>query len=70
MKNIEETSTAETVFLLCFFCFLDEKGAYEGRSLVNLQMGNTFGAFLDVNNAIRVILSFFKNNYAHAFYRK
>eukprot|EP00795_Rhopilema_esculentum_P011483 gene11483-21699_t len=35
---------------------LDEnfKSAYEGRSIVSLQMGNTFGAFLDINRALEI----------------
>ena len=33
---------------------LDFKSAYEGRAVVNLQMGNTFGAFLDINKALKV----------------
>jgi len=30
------------------------KSAYEGRAVVNLQMGNTFGAFLDINKALKI----------------
>lgn len=30
------------------------QSALEGRAVVNLQMGNTFGAFVDMNEAIKV----------------
>ena len=30
------------------------QSALEGRAVVNLQMGNTFGAFVDMNDAIKV----------------
>lgn len=30
--------------------------AYEGRSVINLQMGNTFAAFQDVNTALKVCI--------------
>ena len=36
------------------FFILGYKAAYEGRAIINLQMGNTFGAFLDINQALKV----------------
>eukprot|EP00794_Sanderia_malayensis_P018055 gene18055-19864_t len=35
---------------------LDEgcTAAYEGRSIINLQMGNSFGAFVDINQALKI----------------
>ena len=36
------------------FIFSGCQSALEGRAVVNLQMGNTFGAFVDMNEAIKV----------------
>ena len=41
-----------SIFVAC-------QSALEGRAVVNLQMGNTFGAFVDMNDAIKVGVGFF-----------
>ena len=40
--------------IICVKWFLAFKPALEGRSIVNLQMSNTFAAFQDINTAIKV----------------
>ncbi len=43
-------------FLLIGHCFLsqDSQAALEGRAIVNLQMSNTFAAFVDMNDCLKV----------------
>ena len=42
---------------LCIYVYtvyVDYVPALEGRAIVNLQMGNLFGSFLDISKAIKV----------------
>jgi hypothetical protein len=48
-KNIETFSYLVFVLLAC-------QAALEGRAVINLQMKNNFGAFIDMNEAIKVNL--------------
>ena len=43
------TNSSTSIFAAC-------QSALEGRAVVNLQMGNTFGAFVDMNEAIKVCM--------------
>ena len=51
-------------------CVLKEDSSFapalEARGVISLQMGNTFGALLDISNAIKVSLYMY-NNIAYAF---
>ena len=38
----------------CSVCFPGYKPALEGRSIINLQMSDTFAAFQDINAAVKV----------------
>ena len=41
--------------LIFFFISQDCQAALEGRAIVNLQMSNTFAAFVDMNDCLKVL---------------
>ena len=40
---------------VCIDTCVDYVPALEGRAVINLQMGNLFGSFLDISSAIKVV---------------
>ena len=53
-RRLLNVSSLSVIFVFLFVFLLACQSALEGRAVVNLQMGNTFGAFVDMNDAIKV----------------
>ena len=51
----------------CIDTCVDYVPALEGRAVINLQMGNLFGSFLDISSAIKVVCACVCVYYVHTY---